>query len=106
MTLSSVRALFVLVLLLALPVDRGRGQPAAATPTCDETEAFHGLDFWVGEWDVRVGDRKVGAERDPGVAAGTSRGEAGGRAHIADGERGAATGVPIRKNRALSMGRE
>lgn len=32
-------------------------------PRCDDVEAYHRLDFWVGSWEVRVGDRKVGDNR-------------------------------------------
>lgn len=45
----------------------GLGPPAlraqADPPVCDDVEEFHALDFWVGEWDVFVGDRKVGENR-------------------------------------------
>lgn len=32
----------------------------AATPACGADPAFARLDFWVGDWEVFVGDRKVG----------------------------------------------
>lgn len=35
-------------------------QPA---PSCAGTPAFSKLDFWVGQWDVFVGDRQVGENR-------------------------------------------
>ena len=40
-------------------------QPAGTPPErpCDQSSAWQKLDFWVGEWDVFVGDRKVGANR-------------------------------------------
>lgn len=34
-----------------------------APPPCEEVEGFHALDFWVGEWDVYVGEQRVGANR-------------------------------------------
>lgn len=40
--------------------------PAAAQdppPPCEEVEGFHTLDFWVGEWDVYLGDTRVGSNR-------------------------------------------
>jgi len=30
---------------------------------CEEVDGFHRLDFWVGEWDVRVEGRSVGSNR-------------------------------------------
>ncbi|NIP57355.1 MAG: hypothetical protein GWM92_04115, partial [Gemmatimonadetes bacterium] len=30
---------------------------------CEEVDGFHRLDFWVGEWDVRVDGRSVGSNR-------------------------------------------
>lgn len=36
---------------------------AQDVPPCEEVEGFHRLDFWVGEWDVYVGERKVGTNR-------------------------------------------
>lgn len=38
---------------------------AAAEPVspCEGDDAYHLLDFWVGSWDVYVGDRLVGANR-------------------------------------------
>jgi hypothetical protein len=36
---------------------------AQQAPSCDETPGFSKLDFWVGEWDVFVGDRQVGENR-------------------------------------------
>lgn len=38
-----------------------RGQNPA--PSCEEVDAYHHLDFWVGEWDVYVGEQKVGTNR-------------------------------------------
>ncbi len=32
-------------------------------PACEDVDGFHDLDFWVGEWDVMVEDRKVGTNR-------------------------------------------
>ena len=29
-------------------------------PTCNDLEVYHALDFWVGEWDVYIGNRLVG----------------------------------------------
>lgn len=46
--------------------------PAAAqqaTP-CAEVEGFHRLDFWLGTWDVYVGDQRVGTNRIEAVLDG------------------------------------
>lgn len=54
--------LFVLVslpLLLTPPGDLR----AQAPPPCEDIEGFHALDFWVGSWEVYVGDRRVGSNR-------------------------------------------
>jgi hypothetical protein len=37
---------------------------------CDSMPAYHVLDFWVGDWDVFAGDRKVGTNRIEKVADG------------------------------------
>jgi len=44
--------------------------PAAAQSPCEETEGFHALDFWLGEWDVLVGERKAGENRIESVLSG------------------------------------
>lgn len=49
--------LLVVAALLAAP------KAVAAQQPCEELEGFHRLDFWVGEWDVRMGDRQVGTNR-------------------------------------------
>lgn len=46
-----------LVALLAIPT------VAVAQQPCEEVEGFHQMDFWVGEWEVRVDDRQVGTNR-------------------------------------------
>lgn len=56
---------FVLVVAGAAP---GRAQ--TPSPPCDEVEAYHDLDFWVGEWDVYVGEQKVGSNRIEKILAG------------------------------------
>jgi len=49
------------LLVLAVPTAaRGQEQPP---PSCGALDAYHRLDFWVGRWEVRVGDRKVGDNR-------------------------------------------
>lgn len=43
------------------------GTPTAVlpqdAPTCAEVAGFQALDFWVGEWEVFVGETKVGTNR-------------------------------------------
>jgi len=48
-----------LALALAAPA-RAQADPRAL---CDTAAAYHELDFWVGEWDVQVGERTVGTNR-------------------------------------------
>ena len=35
-------------------------QPA---PQCEQVPGFHRLDFWLGQWDVKIGDQLVGTNR-------------------------------------------
>jgi hypothetical protein len=46
----------VLLALGARPVTTQQPEP----PACADVPGFSTLDFWVGEWDVFVGDEKVG----------------------------------------------
>lgn len=50
------------VLLLCL-LSPGPARAQDAPLPCEEVDGFHRLDFWVGEWDVRVDDRTVGSNR-------------------------------------------
>lgn len=51
-------------MLVALVAMNGPGAAGAATTmTCEGVDGFDALDFWVGEWDVRVGDQQVGTNR-------------------------------------------
>jgi hypothetical protein len=53
----AVRQLCLLALLLpALALSQEDPQPA-----CDDLDVYRELDFWVGRWDVFVGDRLVGS---------------------------------------------
>lgn len=54
-----IAACAVLACALAGPVS---AQPAPA-PACADRPVFGWLDFWVGEWRVRVGDQYVGTNR-------------------------------------------
>lgn len=36
---------------------------AAEAPRCSDDPAFHQLDFWLGDWSVRVGEKEVGNNR-------------------------------------------
>ena len=58
----------VVVLAITVPNDVGGQTPT--TPTCDSLPAYHLLDFWVGEWDVKAADQPVGTNRIEKVAAG------------------------------------
>ncbi len=37
--------------------------PGPPTASCQDTPAFHALDFWLGEWTVRVGAQMAGTNR-------------------------------------------
>ena len=51
----------VLLLLSSLSLDRPAvAQDPQEIPSCDQNRDYQVLDFWVGEWDVFVGDRLVG----------------------------------------------
>ena len=52
-------------------------------PRCGELEIYNLLDFWVGDWDVYVGDERVGSNRIEKILSGCTvlehwRGEGGG----------------------------
>lgn len=52
-----------ITLLVALAIVAATPRPASPQqqpPACAEVAGFSALDFWVGEWDVRVGDETVG----------------------------------------------
>lgn len=53
-----------IVLLSAVPPTSAFAAPGptqqAPPPACSEVDAYQQLDFWVGEWEVFVGDQKVG----------------------------------------------
>ena len=49
----------LLLLFLALPA-AARGQQGAG---CETDSTYSALDFWLGEWDVFVGDQQVGTNR-------------------------------------------
>jgi len=51
-----------------VPVPVGPAAPPA--PACDTIPAYHMLDFWLGEWDVREKDQVVGTNRIEKVAGG------------------------------------
>lgn len=56
---KSITGLIALLAFLVASVSAQDTDPAA----CNDLPAYHVLDFWVGEWDVYVGDQKVGFNR-------------------------------------------
>jgi hypothetical protein len=51
---------------LAAALALGGAVPVAAqqpAPRCEQLSGFHRLDFWLGQWEVRIGDRLVGTNR-------------------------------------------
>jgi hypothetical protein len=63
------RLAFVTAVLLAptAGITRGRAQSA---PRCEDDPTFQMLDFWVGEWNVFVGEQQVGTNRIEKVLSG------------------------------------
>ena len=51
--------LLLVIVAYAFPAF-GQDEPP---PRCSESERYSDLDFWVGEWDVFVGDTRVGRNR-------------------------------------------
>lgn len=47
-----------------------RGQQPTTPAACDGVEGFHRLDFWVGDWDVRVNGTTVGRDRVEKIPSG------------------------------------
>ena len=42
----------------------------ATVPACDDDQTYHALDFWVGEWDVYVGEELAGSNRIEKILSG------------------------------------
>lgn len=59
--------LFVVILLTLILSGNAAAQlpepEADSPPACDDLARYHELDFWVGEWNVYVGNRRVGQNR-------------------------------------------
>lgn len=56
---AAITALVAAGFTVSAPGARAQERPRA----CDDVDGYHELDFWVGEWDVYVGDRQVGTNR-------------------------------------------
>ena len=52
--------IFALCLMLLPLAGTAQDDPP---PRCDEAEVYHAMDFWVGDWDVYVGNKVVGHNR-------------------------------------------
>lgn len=66
MRFSTVATAAALTLALPLVSPIGTAAPAQQRdrpPGCTEVDGFSKLDFWVGEWEVFVGDQQVGTNR-------------------------------------------
>lgn len=67
MTPTRIALLFALTPVLAssiAPVPAtAQDSAASGPPACSEVAGFARLDFWLGEWDVYAGDRRVGTNR-------------------------------------------
>ena len=66
---ASLAAAAATVLLLSFSGDL-LAQEREPPPACEDVEGFHELDFWIGEWDVKVGERQVGTNRIEKVLSG------------------------------------
>lgn len=49
---------WIIVLVFVMPI-----ATAQQTPRCSDSDTYGKLDFWIGEWDVYVGDDLVGHNR-------------------------------------------
>ena len=66
MTLRLRIANLSIVLSLAIASDASAQAPVTMTappPACEDSTLYRALDFWIGEWDVYVGNRIVGHNR-------------------------------------------
>ena len=61
-----MRTVPLLLLLLGMPTLAQQDAP----PNCSDDEIYAALDFWVGEWDVYVGDELVGSNRIEKILSG------------------------------------
>jgi hypothetical protein len=52
-----------IAILLLLSSVAARTQSTDIPPACEDAPTYHALDFWVGEWEVFVNDRRVGVNR-------------------------------------------
>jgi hypothetical protein len=52
-----------LTIVLLAVMARAQSIPTSPPPVCDEDPTYQALDFWVGEWNVYVGDKVVGTNR-------------------------------------------
>ncbi len=59
----SVQSFAVLLLVLTSASPALGQQPRTEPPPCDSDSVYHVLDFWVGDWDVKVGAQLVGTNR-------------------------------------------
>ncbi len=55
--------LLALAFLLASAAPAPLGAQGGPPPGCDGAAGFDRLDFWLGEWEVFVGDQRVGSSR-------------------------------------------
>ena len=60
----------VFSLVAALSAPDARGEAPEASHPCRNTPVSKNLDFWVGDWDVYVGDQLVGNDRVEQVLGG------------------------------------
>jgi hypothetical protein len=61
------RAMFVALLLIPVVPASSSAQDEPAQPkklhSCNDAPGYHEMDFWLGEWDVKLGQRVVGSNR-------------------------------------------
>lgn len=65
-----LKAPTLLALALVTGTAQPQPQPQPAPAECEAVPDFHKLDFWLGSWDVYVGEQKVGDNRIEKTLAG------------------------------------
>ena len=58
-----IRIVSTLAIALLAATARAQSATPEPPPACDDDPTYQALDFWVGEWNVYVGDRVVGENR-------------------------------------------
>lgn len=60
---TAVLSLALLLAATPLAAQTGAAPPAKKIVSCNDDPGFHEMDFWLGEWTVKLGNRVVGSNR-------------------------------------------